>query len=125
MQLTERLPILVIGKHGKTGSRVNKRLQTLGYPTRAVSTARTPSFDCELPETWHPAMEGTLSAYVTYQPNLAVPAAEPPINKLVCHTREAGLQHLALLSSRDKEISGALRRPVKYTPVLVCAYIEA
>ena len=25
----EKTPILVIGKHGKTGSRVNKRLQTL------------------------------------------------------------------------------------------------
>ena len=71
MQLMENSPILVIGKHGKTGSRVNKRLQTLGYPTRAVSRSTTPSFDWELPGTWQPAIEGTLSAYVSYQPDLA------------------------------------------------------
>ena len=99
----KNLPILVIGKHGKTGSRVNKRLQTLGYPTRAVSRSTTPSFDWGQPETWQPAMEGTLSAYVTYQPDLAVPAAEPAIKEFVHHAREAGLQHLVLLSGRGED----------------------
>ena len=99
----ENSPILVIGKHGKTGSRVNKRLQTLDYPTRAVSRSTTPSFDWEQPETWQPAMEDTLSAYVTYQPDLAVPTAEPAIKEFVRHAREAGLQHLVLLSGRGED----------------------
>jgi nucleoside-diphosphate-sugar epimerase len=38
-------PILVIGKNGKTGSRVNERLQALGYATRPVSRSTNPSFD--------------------------------------------------------------------------------
>ncbi len=42
-------PILVIGKNGKTGSRVNERLQALGYATRPVSRSTHPSFDWEKP----------------------------------------------------------------------------
>ena len=48
-------------------------------------------------------MEGTLSAYVTYQPDLVVPAAEPAIKEFVRHAREAGLQHLVLLSGRGED----------------------
>ena len=33
----QNTPILITGKNGKTGSRVNQRLQVLGYATRAVS----------------------------------------------------------------------------------------
>jgi hypothetical protein len=79
MQMMEVSPIPVIAKHGKTGSWINKRLQILGYPTRAVSRSTTPSFDWELPETWQPAVEGTLSAFATYQPDLAVSTAESAI----------------------------------------------
>jgi uncharacterized protein YbjT (DUF2867 family) len=48
-------------------------------------------------------MEVTLSAYVTYQPDLAVPTAEPAIKEFVRHAREAGLQHLVLLSGRGED----------------------
>ena len=48
-------PILIIGKNGKTGARVNQRLQALGYATRAVSRATTPAFDWEKPATWRPS----------------------------------------------------------------------
>lgn len=100
-------PILIIGKNGKTGSRVNERLQALGYTTRPVSRSTNPSFDWEKPETWQSAIEGAGSAYVTYQPDLAVPNAEPAIREFVRVAAEAGLQHLVLLSGRGE--AGAQR----------------
>jgi uncharacterized protein YbjT (DUF2867 family) len=96
-------PILIIGKNGKTGRRVNERLQALGYTTRPVSRSTTPSFDWEKSETWQSAIEGADSAYVTYQPDLAVPNAEPAIREFVRIAREAGLKHIVLLSGRGEE----------------------
>ncbi|MFQ5469706.1 MAG: NmrA family NAD(P)-binding protein [Gammaproteobacteria bacterium] len=96
-------PILIIGKNGKTGARVNQRLQALGYATRAVSRSTTPSFDWENPATWAAAIKGTRSAYVTYQPDLAVPNAEAAIKAFVQVARENGLEHIVLLSGRGEE----------------------
>jgi len=96
-------PILVIGKNGKTGSRVNERLQALRFATRSVSRSTNPSFDWKKPETWQSAIEGTASAYVTYQPDLAVPNAEPAIREFVRIAPEAGLKHIVLLSGRGEE----------------------
>lgn len=99
----EKSPILIIGKNGKTGSRVNQRLQTLGYATRPVSRSTSPSFDWEDSTTWASAIEGTKIAYVTYQPDLAVPNAEAAIKKFVQVARENGLEHIVLLSGRGEE----------------------
>ena len=96
-------PILIIGKNGKTGARVNQSLQSLGYETRAVSRSTTPSFDWEAPETWAAAIQGTRSAYVTYQPDLAVPRAEATIKAFMRVAAEAGLEHIVLLSGRGEE----------------------
>ena len=96
-------PILIIGKHAKTGSRVNQRLQTLGYATRPVSRSTQPAFDWDNPMTWRPAIEGTRAAYVTYQPDLAVPGAESTIRAFVRVAAEAGLEHIVLLSGRGEE----------------------
>lgn len=96
-------PILIIGKNGKTGARVNQRLQTLGYATRPVSRSTSPSFDWENPATWRPAIEGTTAAYVTYQPDLAVPNAESAIKEFVRVAAETGLKHIVLLSGRGEE----------------------
>jgi uncharacterized protein YbjT (DUF2867 family) len=96
-------PILVIGKNGKTGGRVNQRLQALGYSTRAVSRSTDPTFDWHKPETWRSAMKGTRSAYVTYQPDLAVPHAKADIRAFVEIAREVGLEHIVLLSGRGEE----------------------
>ena len=100
-------PILIIGKNGKTGSRVNARLQALGYATRPVSRSTTPSFDWEKPATWRRAIAGAAAAYVTYQPDLAMPGAEPAIRAFVRMAREVGLQHIVLLSGRGE--AGAQR----------------
>ena len=96
-------PILIIGKNGKTGSRVNQRLQALGYATRPVSRSTRPSFDWENPATWRSAIEGTDTAYVTYQPDLAVPGAESTIKAFVRAAAEAGLKHIVLLSGRGEK----------------------
>ena len=96
-------PILIIGKNGKTGTRVNQRLQALGHSTRPVSRSTIPSFDWENSATWRSAIEGTRAAYVTYQPDLAVPNAEPAIKEFVRIAADAGLEHIVLLSGRGEE----------------------
>jgi uncharacterized protein YbjT (DUF2867 family) len=96
-------PILVIGKNGKTGSRVNQRLQALGYATRPVSRSTRPAFDWENPATWRSAIKGTVTAYVTYQPDLAVPGAASTIKAFVRVAAQAGLKHIVLLSGRGEE----------------------
>jgi len=99
----KKSPILIIGKNGKTGSRVNQRLQTLGYATRAVSRSTIPAFDWENSATWPDAIKGVKSAYVTYQPDLAVPNATGAIREFVQVARENGLEHIVLLSGRGEE----------------------
>ena len=96
-------PILIIGKNGKTGTRVNQRLQALGYETRAVSRSTTPSFDWEDSTTWQAAIKGTTTAYVTYQPDLAVPSAESTIREFMRVAAERGLKHVVLLSGRGED----------------------
>jgi len=99
----KKSPILIIGKNGKTGARVNQRLRAMGYTTRAVSRSSTPSFDWEDPATWASAIEGTTTAYVTYQPDLAVPNAESTIKEFVKVATENGLKHIVLLSGRGED----------------------
>jgi uncharacterized protein YbjT (DUF2867 family) len=101
--IMKQSPILIIGKNGKTGFRVNQRLQALGYATRPVSRSTIPSFDWENSATWRSAIEGTRAAYVTYQPDLAVPNAEPAIKEFVRVAADAGLEHIVLLSGRGEE----------------------
>jgi uncharacterized protein YbjT (DUF2867 family) len=100
-------PILIIGKNGKTGSRVNQRLQSLDYATRGVSRSTTPVFNWEDRSTWHNAIAGSRAAYVTYQPDLAVPNAEADIKAFLQIAADAGLGHIVLLSGRGEE--GAVR----------------
>ncbi len=96
-------PILIIGKNGKTGTRVNQRLQALGYLTRPVSRSSATPFDWENPATWRKALTGCTAAYVTYQPDLAVPRAEATINAFTQLAKEVGLAHVTLLSGRGED----------------------
>lgn len=96
-------PILIIGKNAKTGWRVDRRMQALGYPTRAVSRSTSPSFDWEDQGTWRAAMAGARSAYITFHPDLAIPSAEQIIRDFVALGAELGLQHLVLLSGRGED----------------------
>jgi uncharacterized protein YbjT (DUF2867 family) len=79
------------------------RLQALGYTTRAVSRSTTPVFDWEDPTTWRVAMTGTVSAYVTFHPDLAIPSAEQSVRKFVTLAADVGIEHIVLLSGRGEE----------------------
>ena len=96
-------PILIIGKNAKTGLRVERRLQALGYTTRGVSRSTTPTFDWQNQHTWRAALTGTESAYVTFYPDLAIPTAEQTIRDFVELAKDVGLRHLVLLSGRGEK----------------------
>ena len=96
-------PILIVGKTAKTGLRVERGLQALGYTTRGVGRSTSPAFDWEDTDTWPAALEGTESAYITFYPDLAIPTAEQTIRDFIRAAKEAGLRHLVLLSGRGEK----------------------
>ncbi|MBR1227161.1 NAD(P)H-binding protein [Bradyrhizobium sp. AUGA SZCCT0176] len=96
-----QLPILIIGGTGKTGARVGALLQAQGV-TRPVSRSTSVPFDWNDPQTWPAALDGVSSAYVTYQPDLAVEGSTEAITELSRLARENGLQRLVLLSGRGE-----------------------
>lgn len=102
-----RSPIVIIGGKGKTGARVDQRLRRKGLTTRCVSRSTRPAFDWARRDTWQRALAGACAAYVTYQPDLAVPGATADMEALVRVARDCGIEHLVLLSGRGED--GALR----------------
>lgn len=97
-----QLPILIIGGAGKTGGRVNALLQARGISTRAVSRSTTPSFDWTRPESWAAALDGVSKAYVTFQPDLAVPGALEIVEAFFKRAVANGVTRLVLLSGRGE-----------------------
>ena len=95
-------PILVIGATGKTGSRVAASLEAKGHAVRRGSRSSATPFDWEAPETWAPALSGARAAYVTYFPDLAFPGAVEKLESLVETAKDAGIEHLVLLSGRGE-----------------------
>ena len=95
-------PILVIGATGKTGSRVTAKLEAMGHPVRRGSRNAPIPFDWEKPDTWAPALAGVRAAYVTYFPDIAVPGALDNLKALTIAAKDAGLEHLVLLSGRGE-----------------------
>ncbi|MCA8238756.1 hypothetical protein [Burkholderia cenocepacia] len=69
------LPIFIVGGSGKTGARVDARLRARGLATRPVSRTSAVRFDWTAPETCPAALDGVSTAYVAYQPDLAVEGA--------------------------------------------------
>ena len=94
---------LIIGKSGKTGQRLNTLLQQAGHQTRAVSRSTIPAFDWHQPDHWLDIMRGCQSAYITYQPDLALPQAKVAIAQFIKVAKQAGVEHLVLLSGRGEE----------------------
>ncbi len=117
---------LVIGGHGKTGSRVAERLAVAGQAVRIASRSTTPPFDWHDESTWDAALDGTRSAYVTFQPDLAVPGAGEIIRAFGAAAREHGLDHLVLLSGRGEEEAQAceliLENSGVLTTIVRCAF---
>lgn len=110
MPTSRNEPVLIIGGAGKTGSRVNALLNSRGIATRPVSRSTTPAFDWTRPDTWSAALSGVRSAYVTFQPDLAVEGSEQAIARLSEIARQRRLERVVLLSGRGEP--GAQRAEV-------------
>jgi len=96
--------ILITGVKGKTGSRVFHKLKDMpGISLRGVSGSTDPAFDWQNTRTWKPALAGMDAAYITYQPDLAVPGAPEHIRKFVGFAVESGVRKVVLLSGRGEE----------------------
>jgi uncharacterized protein YbjT (DUF2867 family) len=95
--------MLVLGGTGKTGRRMAKRLAARGLPVRATSRSGKPPFDWENESTWASALRGVESAYVTVQPDLAVPGAVERVQSFVDLAVASGVRRLVLLSGRGEE----------------------
>ncbi len=95
-------PILVIGATGKTGRRVAAGLEAKGLPVRHGARNSATPFDWEAPETWAAALTGARAAYVTYFPDLAFPGAVGKLESLCETAKDAGVEHLVLLSGRGE-----------------------
>ena len=117
---------LVIGGHGKTGKRVAERLAAAGQPTRVVSRSTDVPFDWHNESTWGPALAGTSSAYVTFQPDITVPGALEILTAFAATAREHGLDHIVLLSGRGEEQAEASEVAVAAsgvkTTIVRCAF---
>jgi uncharacterized protein YbjT (DUF2867 family) len=101
---------LIIGGHGKTGRRVAERLAAAGRATRIASRSTAPAFDWNDRSTWPAVLDGVSSAYVTFQPDLAVPGSVEVITALGAAARTHGLDHLVLLSGRGEPEAQACER---------------
>jgi uncharacterized protein YbjT (DUF2867 family) len=96
-------PILVLGGTGKTGRRIIERLAALGIPTRLGSRNAEPAFDWQDPTTWPAVLEGARAAYISYQPDLAVPGAVEAVERFASLALNAGVRRLVLLSGRGED----------------------
>ena len=94
---------LVIGATGKTGRRVAEKLREKGLSVRAVSRSTEIAFDWNNQSGWAAALEGVTRAYVTYQPDLALPGAVDAIRAFLMAAKMAGVKHVVLLSGRGEE----------------------
>jgi len=94
---------LVIGANGKTGRRVAERLWEKGVSVRSVSRSTEVPFDWANQSTWAAALDGIDSAYVSYQPDLALPGAVDAIRAFLLAAKKADVKHVVLLSGRGEE----------------------
>ncbi|ULJ71131.1 NmrA family NAD(P)-binding protein [Rhizobium gallicum] len=95
--------IILVGGAGKTGGRVASRLKERGIRSRFASRSSTRPFDWENRATWPAALEGATSAYVTFQPDLAVAWAADAIGEFARTAVDCGLRHIVLLSGRGED----------------------
>jgi len=93
---------LVLGGTGKTGRRIAERLRQAGRSVRIGSRSATPPFDWERPETWDEALDGMAAAYVSFQPDVAVPGALETLTAFFARAMERGVRRLVLLSGRGE-----------------------
>ena len=103
---------LVLGGTGKTGRRVAERLVRRGLPIRIGSRAGKLPFDWDDQATWGPALHNVGAVYITYYPDLAVPAAVEAVRTFAALAVESGARRLVLLSGRGEEAAGQAEQAV-------------
>lgn len=94
--------ILILGATGKTGRRIAQRLEAAGQFVRFGSRGATPPFDWENRSTWAAALEGVQAAYISFQPDLAVPGALETVQAFTNQAVNSGVGKLVLLSGRGE-----------------------
>jgi uncharacterized protein YbjT (DUF2867 family) len=99
---TQQQPILVLGATGKTGRRVSERLTARGIAVRPGSRAAQPTFDWEDRSTWPGVLDGVSAAYISYYPDIAMPAALDAVSSFARLAVERGVRRLVLLSGRGE-----------------------
>ncbi|KXV15365.1 NmrA family transcriptional regulator [Caballeronia megalochromosomata] len=119
-------PTLVLGANGKTGRRVAQRLRAQGLEVRACARSTQPRFDWNERATWRAALEGVKRAYVTYQPDLAVPGALDTVSAFFDTAMASGAERIVLLSGRGEEeaqaAEAALQRSGASWTILRCSW---
>jgi uncharacterized protein YbjT (DUF2867 family) len=95
--------ILVTGGTGKTGRKVAQRLQKLEQNVRIGSRKNDPSFDWEDQDTWKAALEGMDMAYLSFQPDLAIPGSLDAIEALTKQAVQSGIKKIVLLSGKGEK----------------------
>ncbi|HEF4759483.1 TPA: NAD(P)H-binding protein [Pseudomonas putida] len=110
-------PLLILGANGKTGRRIVQRLQASGQNVRLGSRAANPPFDWEDRSTWAAALEGVHAAYISFQPDLAVPGALETIQAFTDQAVKNGVGKLVLLSGRGETEAEQAERVVQNSGV--------
>ena len=108
---------LVLGGTGKTGRRVTKRLADKGLALRIGSRLAVPPFDWTDRNTWGPMLDGVSRAYVTFQPDLAVPGAAETIGAFAGLAVERGVRFVVLLTGRGEPGAQRSEEALKNTGV--------
>jgi uncharacterized protein YbjT (DUF2867 family) len=112
----ESKKILILGGNGKTGRRAAQLLNSVnGVEVRLASRSTTPSFDWEKPETWLGAIKDIDTAYITFQPDLAIPTAPETIRQFTALAAQNGVQKMVLLSGRGEKEAQVCEEIVKST----------
>jgi len=109
--------ILVLGRTGKTGSRIVEQLNQLGKPVRSGSRSGEILFDWEDQTTWKPALQDVETAYISFQPDLAVPGTADVISAFVKTATENGIKKLVLLSGRGEPEAQQCEKAVMHADV--------
>jgi uncharacterized protein YbjT (DUF2867 family) len=109
--------ILVLGGTGKTGSRIVKQLNQLGKPVRPGSRSGEIPFDWEDQTTWKPVLQNVETAYISFQPDLAVPGTADVISAFVKTAIENGIKKLVLLSGRGEPEAQQCEKAVMHVDV--------
>lgn len=105
--------ILVLGATGKTGRRIAQQLEACGQSVRLGSRGATPPFDWEERSTWAAALDGVQAAYISFQPDIAVPGALETIQAFTRQAVESGVGKLVLLSGRGEAEAEQAERVVQ------------